>query len=118
MVSDPNETTTYEEDLENNQDILEMKEEIMEGVRTVLEEASDFASSFEAYSYLWLDDRQTYMSQFLSYGRQLTGEEMDLVAAGDSMQPELSTPKMDLFREQVKNFLQTITALQTYHTKF
>lgn len=88
--------------MENNQDILEMKEEIIEGVKTVLEEASDFASSFEAYSYLWLDDRQTYMSQFLSYGRQLTPEEMDLVTAGDAMQPEMSPPKMDLFREQVR----------------
>lgn len=78
-----------------------MKLEIMDGVKTVMEEASDFASSFEAYSYLWLDDRQTFMSQFLAYGRQLTGEEMDLVAANDSLQPAFSPPKMDLFREQV-----------------
>lgn len=101
FFADPNEQMTYEEDTENNQDILEMKIEIMEGVRTVLEEATDFASSFEAYSYLWLDDRQSFMSQFLQYGRQLTVEEMDLVANNDSMQPDLSPPKMDLFREQV-----------------
>lgn len=78
-----------------------MQQEIRDTVAAVLEEAREFALSFEAYSYLWLDDRESYMAQFLAYGRQLTGEEMDLVAANDSMQPPITAPKMDQFREQV-----------------
>jgi len=78
-----------------------MQTEVRETIAMVMEEAKEFAISFEAYSYLWLDDRELYMDQFLAYGRQLTPEEVDLVAAGDSMQPTLNPPKMDQFREQV-----------------
>lgn len=98
---------TYGDDTRNHQDILEMQQEIRDTVAAVLEEAREFAVSFEAYSYLWLDDRESYMAQFLAYGRQLTGEEMDLVAANDSMQPPITAPKMDQFREQVKQKLYT-----------
>lgn len=78
-----------------------MKVEIMDGVKTVMEEAADFAGGFEAYSYLWLDDRQSYLSQFLTYGRQLTMEEYDLVTSNDALQPKPCPPKMEQFREQV-----------------
>lgn len=85
--------------------MVEMKREIIEGVNTIMEEATEFASKFEAYSYLWLDDCQSYLAQFLTYGRQLTMEEMDLVAANDPAQPKLCAPKIDDFREQVNSLL-------------
>ncbi|KAL0281201.1 UNVERIFIED_CONTAM: hypothetical protein PYX00_002260 [Menopon gallinae] len=99
-----NSQLTYEKDAENDQDIQEMKVEIMEGVKAVMEEAIDFAGGFEAYSYLWLDDRQSYLSQFLTYGRQLTMEEYDLVTANDPLQPKPCPPKMEQFREQIDNY--------------
>jgi hypothetical protein len=55
------------------------------------------------YSYLWLDDREFYMQQFLTYGRQLTADELELVALDDDGAPNLSPPNMEMFREQVSS---------------
>lgn len=41
------------------------------------------------------------MQQFLLYGRQLTIEELELLAMGDACAPEASPPNMDRFKEQV-----------------
>jgi dynein heavy chain len=67
----------------------------------VIFQANEFSQGFETYSYLWLDDRECYMQQFLAYGRQLTADELELVAIGDEMAPKPSLPNMELFREQV-----------------
>ncbi|KAG8222097.1 hypothetical protein J437_LFUL000860, partial [Ladona fulva] len=67
-------------------------------------QANDYCSGFEAYSYLWLEDREMFMKQFLSYGRQLTPEEADLVNLGDSLAPPISPPTMDHFKEQIDHY--------------
>lgn len=64
-------------------------------------QANEFSHSFETYSYLWLDDRECCMQQFLTYGRQLTADEIELVALDDDMAPKPNPPNMELFREQV-----------------
>ena len=53
------------------------------------------------YAYLWLEDRDTVMQQFLEYSRQLTLDEMEMIAAQDPKSPEKSQPKMEHFREQI-----------------
>ena len=72
-------------------------------IRFELFQAESFSESFEDYSYLWLDDRASYMQQFLDYGRQLTMEEMEMIAmvTEAAQGPELCPPTMDQFREQV-----------------
>nr|CAD7428767.1 unnamed protein product [Timema monikensis] len=94
----------YKVDMEDNEDIREMKNEILEAVQRVIEEANDFSKGFETYCYLWLDDREQYMLQFLKYGRQLTNDELDLMTMEDSTAPEPSPPKMEQFREQIDNY--------------
>ncbi|XP_054276549.1 dynein beta chain, ciliary [Macrosteles quadrilineatus] len=94
----------YQHDMENNIDISDMKKDIMESVKSVMEEANEFCSGFEVYSYLWLDDRMMYMQQFLMYGRQLNIEELELLAVGDACAPESTPPNMDKFKEQIDQF--------------
>ncbi|KAK6645275.1 hypothetical protein RUM43_001551 [Polyplax serrata] len=117
IASETEDQTDYVADIEKNEDMVEMKREIIEGVNTIMEEATEFASKFEAYSYLWLDDCQSYLAQFLTYGRQLTMEEMDLVAANDPAQPKLCAPKIDDFREQIdqyENLFSEIEELESF----
>lgn len=92
---------TYEQEIEANCDIAEMKSEIFSNVEQVIREANEFCHNFQSYSYLWLDDRTVFLKQFLSYGRPLSQEEIDLVQAKDSLAPQLNPPKMESFREQV-----------------
>ncbi|XP_021937393.1 dynein beta chain, ciliary isoform X2 [Zootermopsis nevadensis] len=94
----------YEADMENNEDIREMKQEVLGGVQSVMNEANEFSHGFETYSYLWLVDRESCMQQFLTYGHQLTAEELELIAIDDDTAPKPSPPNMELFREQIDNY--------------
>ncbi|XP_060515880.1 dynein beta chain, ciliary [Cylas formicarius] len=95
---------SYNDEIENHQDIVDMKNDILQSVDKALEEAYEFCNNFQNYSYLWLDDREEYLNQILTYGRQLSSEEIELVAAKDVCAPPQSPPKMETFREQIDNF--------------
>lgn len=55
-------------------------------------------NSFDNYSYLWVDDRQEFMRQFLLYNHVLTTEEIE--AHAEEGVPECP-PTLDQFKEQV-----------------
>lgn len=100
---------SYKEEIETNQDIVDIKFDILTNIDKVIEESYEFCDSFENYSYLWLDDRDQFLEQFLNYGRQLSMEEMELVNLNDPLAPKLSPPRMEQFREQIDNF-ETLSA--------
>ncbi|KAG5897820.1 hypothetical protein JTB14_011820 [Gonioctena quinquepunctata] len=103
---------TYKEEIETNQDITEIREDILASIDKVIEETYEFCDHFQSYSYLWLDDREQYLHQFLDYGRQLTGEEMDYLGLNDPLAPKVSPPKMEQFREQIDNFESLSTEVE------
>lgn len=115
-----NDGNTYTEAIELNNDIKEMKQEILEGVERVMVEAAEFCRDFERYSYLWLDDREQCMSMFLSYGRFLDVDEIELIALQESTAPEPSSPTIEAFREQIDNYeslfaeIERIDAFQVF----
>ncbi|XP_024080370.1 dynein beta chain, ciliary isoform X1 [Cimex lectularius] len=90
----------YLEDIENNEDMKEMKKEIMQSVTSAVEEVMDNCTGFEVYNNLWLDDRQSYMQQFLAYGRQLTLEELEMNITPEDAQ----APTMEQFKQQIDSF--------------
>ncbi|TPP62234.1 Dynein beta chain ciliary [Fasciola gigantica] len=59
-----------------------LRDQLMDRVQEVVKQAVSYQASFESYSYLWIDDRQECMNQFLTYGQVLTAEDLDLLAAG------------------------------------
>ena len=59
-----------------------MREEIMVRVQGVLEQAVEYRDSYNSYAYLWVDNRQEFLKQFLHYGHVLTAEEVE--SAGGS----------------------------------
>ena len=115
---------TYEELITNNKDMKDMKQEILEGVDKVVQEAADFCRGFERYSYLWLEDREYCMELFLTYGRILDPDEVDLVAAKEPNAPEECPPTIEAFREQIDNYeslyveIEGIGALQVFNAWF
>lgn len=70
----------------------------------VIEEANEFCKSFENYSFLWLEERDSIMEMFLSYGRILTSDEIDKMGVDGNIGPPLCAPKMDAFREQIDHY--------------
>lgn len=111
-------TKTYEEEINLNKDIGDMKFDILGNVDRVIEEAYEFCDNFQSYSYIWLDNRSIYLNQFLSYSRQLTNEEMDWINIKDPAAPKVNPPKIEQFREQIDHFetlYNEVEQMQTEH---
>lgn len=64
-------------DLEDMTDLMEMREEISNLVISAMKEAEEYQDSFERYSYLWTDDPQEFMKNFLTYGHAISREDLD-----------------------------------------
>lgn len=64
------------------------------------------------YAYLWLEDRDTLMQQFLEYSRALAMEEIDMVLALDPKAPPKNPPKMEQFREQIDLYENVYTEVE------
>ncbi|XP_045482107.1 dynein beta chain, ciliary [Harmonia axyridis] len=110
-------TLSYLEEISANADILDMKMDILINVDHVIENAYEFCDNFENYAYLWLDNRDHYLKQFLTYSRQLNNEENELVILKDSMAPKPKPPKMEQFREQIDNFENLFNEVERMKTE-
>lgn len=64
-------------DLEDTTDLIEMREEVSSLVIGAMKVAEEYQDSFERYSYLWVDDLQEFMKNFLIFGHAPTLEELD-----------------------------------------
>uniref|UniRef100_A0A6P7G4P0 Dynein beta chain, ciliary-like n=1 Tax=Diabrotica virgifera virgifera TaxID=50390 RepID=A0A6P7G4P0_DIAVI len=106
-------TVSYKEEIESNQDIVDIKNDILSNIDKVIEESYEFCDNYQTYAYLWLDDREQYLDQFLTYGRQLNNEELDYLGMNDPLAPKPSPPKMEHFREQIDNFENLSNQVET-----
>ncbi|XP_014206492.1 dynein beta chain, ciliary [Copidosoma floridanum] len=102
----------YMEELEKDEDISAMKSEILSSLSKAIEEATDFCGIFEDYAYLWLEDRDVIMRQFLDYSQQLSAEEVEMIAALDPKAPKKCPPKMEQFREQIDIYENLYTEVE------
>lgn len=71
----------------------------------------EYRNSFENYAYLWVDDRQEFLRQFLLYGHVLTAEEIE--AAGEEGVAE-TPPTLVQYKEQVDTYEQIFTAVEQF----
>ena len=60
--------------------LSDMREELMSCLQSAVDSACSYRESFTRHAYLWEDDRQVFLQQFLLYDRVLTTEEIE--AAG------------------------------------
>lgn len=91
----------YLVDVEEIGELLDLREEILTRVSNGIEKATEHCNSFETFAYLWIDDREEFMKQFLLYGHVLTAEELE--EAGDNGVPE-TPPALSQFKEQVDSY--------------
>ncbi|KAM9852522.1 dynein axonemal heavy chain 11 [Aulostomus maculatus] len=89
---------SYQEVMDAMVDLLDLRQEIMDRVESVLKKAVDYQRKFECYIHLWQEDRVEFLRQFLLYGRSLTAEEMEAHRA--DVLPK-TPPTVDHFKEQI-----------------
>ena len=92
---------SYLPEVEELVELLDLREEIMQRVSNAIDKALEHRSSFDNYAYLWVDDRQEFMRQFLCYGHVLTPEEIE--QAGEEGVPK-TPPTLTQFKEQVDSY--------------
>ncbi|XP_050620090.1 dynein axonemal heavy chain 17 [Macaca thibetana thibetana] len=91
----------YKMDLEDNTELIEMREEVSSLVISTMKEAEEYQDSFERYSYLWTDDLQEFMNNFLIYGCAVTAE--DLETRTDDTIPK-TPPTLAQFQQQIDSY--------------
>ncbi|XP_033038307.1 dynein heavy chain 17, axonemal isoform X2 [Trachypithecus francoisi] len=91
----------YKMDLEDNTELIEMREEVSSLVINAMKEAEEYQDSFERYSYLWTDDLQEFMNNFLIYGCAVTAE--DLETRTDDTIPK-TPPTLAQFQQQIDSY--------------
>ncbi|CAF0885207.1 unnamed protein product, partial [Didymodactylos carnosus] len=91
----------YQSELETAQDLSDLRSEFIDRVHNVITKANEYRAFFNKYAYLWVDDRQEFMRQFLLYGHVLSQEEIEANAeAGVQQNP----PTLQQFKEQVDTY--------------
>jgi len=85
-------------DLEDMEELCDMRSDLMDRILNIMNKACDYRNSFDVYSYLWVDDRNEFMRQFLLYNHVLTADEIE--AHTEEGVPECP-PTLDQFKEQV-----------------
>lgn len=91
----------YLGDVEEMSELFDMREDVVSRVSAAIDKAVEHRNSFDTYAYLWVDDRQEFMKQFLLYGHVLTAEEIE--QAGEEGVPE-TPPSLVQFKDQVDGF--------------
>lgn len=91
----------YEQDVLQDSEGREMYAEVLNRVTIAIDEANEYIGNFDDYAYLWLDDRQEFLRQFLLYSRELTGEELDAVRDNTPLAPKECPPQISQFKEQI-----------------
>lgn len=91
-------------DLEDITDLIEMREELSSLVIGAMKVAEEYQDSFERYSYLWVDDLQEFMKNFLIFGHAPTPEELDTKI--DDTIPK-TQPTLAQFQQQVCTVLSS-----------
>ncbi|XP_053089780.1 dynein axonemal heavy chain 11 isoform X1 [Pangasianodon hypophthalmus] len=92
----------YQVDMDDMLDLLDLRQEVMERVKDVIVRVSQYQSSFENYTHLWLDDRSEFLKQFLLYGQALTTEYVE--AYGEAIDLPENPPTTDKFKEQIDHY--------------
>ncbi|XP_067892376.1 dynein axonemal heavy chain 11 [Heterodontus francisci] len=107
---------TYQQEVDKMSNLAEMRQEIMDRVKRVIDKAKKYQTSFDKYSYLWMNDKVDFMRQFLLYGLSLTSEELEGQADGGLPK---CPPQLAQYREQI-NFYETlyvqVSAFEDVHT--
>uniref|UniRef100_A0A5F9CH25 Dynein axonemal heavy chain 17 n=1 Tax=Oryctolagus cuniculus TaxID=9986 RepID=A0A5F9CH25_RABIT len=88
-------------DLEDIPDLIEMREELSTLVVNAIKEAEEYQDSIERFSYLWTDDPQEFMRNFLIFGHVPTPEELD--TRTDDMVPK-AQPTLAQFQQQIDSY--------------
>lgn len=108
----------YYLDVTEDDDVKCTSQRIISKVIFAMDEAQSYLKQFEEFEYLWLDNRQVFLAQFLKYGRLLTAEELEYLSDETGPGIKETPPTISQFKEQIdlyENVYKKVETLETYN---
>lgn len=106
----------YYNDIIEDGEADEVRVGIIARTHSALEEAIEYLGNFDDYVYLWLDERQEFLNQFLLYARQLTPEEQVMLEDENAPEIKETPPTTSQFREQIDLYEDLYKKVETIET--
>ncbi|XP_076548684.1 dynein beta chain, ciliary isoform X2 [Osmia lignaria lignaria] len=103
------ERENYSTDVAEEEGIVFMLEEICNRVKFALTEMKEHAEKYESFSWLWLDDRQEYLSYYLQFSQYVNPEVRQAIKDHPEYLPEnmkLKKPDLADFKREIDYFVE------------
>ncbi|KAJ1551294.1 hypothetical protein HK096_001712 [Nowakowskiella sp. JEL0078] len=82
------ENQTYRGEMRRDAKLASLRNQIMESVREIIEDCVAYRDSYDQYTYLWTENRQEYMKNFLTNGKPADEENSEPQQTDHSAQLE------------------------------
>nr|KAJ3421855.1 hypothetical protein HK105_002054 [Polyrhizophydium stewartii] len=93
------ENDTYLGEMRQDETLDNMRVSIIEHVRNIIESCAQYKEGYDQYTYLWTENRQEYMKQFLQPA-ETTDAEGDAAAQAEEEQPI----QLEKFETEIRKF--------------
>lgn len=107
----------YYNDVVDDPDCLDIVTITLTRLNEGIDACYEYIKKFEAYSYLWLENRHEILTQFLAYGRPLTADEIDILRMDNSPGIKETPPTIKQFKEQIDFYEDLYKKLETLDTE-
>lgn len=91
----------YYTDICEDMDTLDLISTTLNRMNEAIDLAYEYIKKFEEFSYLWLENRQEFLRQFLLYGRTLSPDELELLKDESGPGIKETPPTIKQFKEQI-----------------
>lgn len=97
----------FQDVLEDKAEIARQRNDMMTKVKFGLQAIRQHSKAYFEYSYLWMSDKQQYLSEVKKFGRPLTAAEREAELeseGGSGVKPiKEDYPPLNVYKEQVEN---------------
>lgn len=107
----------YYNDVLSDPDCIDMVATTLTRANEGIDACYEYIKKFEPYSYLWLENRNEFLSQFLLYGRALTPDELDLLKLEGGPGIKETPPLIKQFKEQIDFYEDLYKKLESLDTE-
>lgn len=107
----------YYTDICEDMDTLDLISTTLNRLNEAIDLAYEYIKKFEEYSYLWLENRQEFLRQFLLFGRALTPDEMELLKDETGPGMKETPPTIKQFKEQIDFYEDLYKKLESFDTE-
>ncbi|KAJ0173728.1 hypothetical protein K1T71_010877 [Dendrolimus kikuchii] len=95
---------SYEDDISDEEAMIDLYHEILKRVENSINDVVSYASKYEKFTYLWMEDRQEVLSGFLKYGRIISPEEFDKYRYENGVDPPEAKPTLEQYQKEIDKY--------------